>query len=47
MCDKAKAEGCEKPKECKETPKECTPRQIKKCHCDAAEHPCVKPDEKK
>jgi hypothetical protein len=45
MCDKdkAKAEGCEKPSECKGHPQECTSEQTKKCHGDAKEHPCVKP----
>ncbi len=44
MCEKekAKAEGCEKPEECKGHPWECTPEQIKKCHGDVKEHPCVK-----
>ena len=49
MCDKdkAKAEGCENPGECKGHPQECTAEQTRKCHGDAKEHPCVKPAEKK
>ena len=45
MCDKNKC--CQKPKELKDKPEQCSPEQIKKCHGDAAEHPCVKPAPKK
>jgi hypothetical protein len=44
-CEKSK--GCQKPKELKTTPKECTPEQIRKCHGDDAGHPCVKEEKKK
>ena len=41
MCDgKAK---CERPEELKGKPEECSPEQIRKCHGDAAGHPCVEP----
>jgi len=39
MC-KAKP-SCEKPKELKGKPEECSPEQIKKCHGDAGAHPCT------
>jgi len=39
---------CQKPKELKVKPQECTPEQIKKCHGDGKGHPCVlEPEEKK
>ena len=33
---------CQKPDQLKEKPEECSPEQIKKCHGDAKDHPCVK-----
>ena len=42
MCEKK--EGCQKPEELKGDPKECSPEQIRKCHGDAAGHPCVPKD---
>jgi len=39
MCEKK--EGCQKPDELKGDPQECSPEQIKKCHGDTEEHPCV------
>ena len=42
MCEKK--EGCQKPEELKGDPKECSPEQIRQCHGDAAEHPCVPKD---
>jgi len=38
MCDKVK---CQKPKELVGKPEECSPEQIRKCHGDAKDHPCV------
>ena len=32
---------CQKPKELKGKPSQCSPAQIKKCHGAAAAHPCV------
>ncbi len=40
MCEDK--EGCWKPENLKGKPSDCTPEQIKKCHGDVAEHPCVK-----
>ena len=34
---------CEKPNELKGKPEECSPEQVKKCHGDVKEHPCVTP----
>jgi len=45
MCDEKS--DCQKPENLVGDPKECTPEQIKKCHGDTREHPCVaKPDKK-
>ena len=33
---------CQKPHQLKGKPKECSPEQIKECHGDAKDHPCVK-----
>jgi hypothetical protein len=32
---------CEKPENLKTKPAECTPEQIKECHGDVEQHPCV------
>jgi len=32
---------CQKPKNLKGAPQNCTPAQIKKCHGGVADHPCV------
>jgi len=37
--------GCQKPGALKGKPEDCSPEQIKQCHGDAKEHPCVKPRE--
>ena len=39
MCEKV--EGCQKPQELKGKPEECSPEQIRKCHGDVRQHPCV------
>ena len=39
MCDTKKS-SCQHHEKLKDTPKECTPEQIKECHPDAEEHPC-------
>ena len=39
MTDEKKC--CEKPENLKGKPEECSPEQIKKCHGDVNEHPCV------
>ena len=43
MCEKK--QGCQEPKLLKGKPQECTPEQIKECHGDAKDHPCVKRDD--
>ncbi len=41
-------EKCQKPENLKGKPGECSPEQIKKCHGEVKNHPCVsKKDEKK
>ncbi|MEJ2092004.1 MAG: metalloregulator ArsR/SmtB family transcription factor [Syntrophobacterales bacterium] len=37
---------CQKPQELKDKPEECSPEQIKKCHGEVSEHPCL-PSQKK
>jgi hypothetical protein len=32
---------CQKPEELKGKPEECSTEQIKKCHGEAPEHPCL------
>jgi len=32
---------CERPKDLKGKPEECPPKQVKKCHGDAKDHPCA------
>jgi len=39
MCNKER--GCRKPEELKGKPEDCSPDQIRKCHGDAKEHPCL------
>ncbi len=36
---------CQKPENLKGEPHECSPEQIKCCHADAQEHPCVETPE--
>jgi len=45
MCEAEK--NCEKPEKLKEKPEECTPEQIKQCHGDVKDHPCVEEAEDK
>ncbi|MBC8443474.1 hypothetical protein H8D79_01980 [PVC group bacterium] len=42
MCDRKRC-GCERQKAPKSKPEECSAEQIKECHGDAKEHPCVEP----
>jgi hypothetical protein len=44
MCDEEK-KGCQKPEELKGKPEDCSAEQVKKCHGDDKEHPCVKKSE--
>ena len=39
MCNEKNC--CQKPEELKGKPEECSPEQIKKCHGDEKNHPCV------
>lgn len=41
MCNAEK--GCQKPEQLKGKPQDCSPEQIKKCHPDSSDHPCVEP----
>lgn len=34
--------GCEHPEKLKGKPEECSPEQIRECHGEVVEHPCVK-----
>ena len=45
MCEGKK--GCQKPDELVGRPEECSPEQIKKCHGEVKEHPCVEGPEEK
>jgi len=46
-CYNEKKEGCQNPENLKGRPEDCSPEQIRKCHGDVKEHPCVKSSEKK
>ena len=41
MCEAEKDNICEHPEKLKGKPGECRPEQIKECHGDVKEHPCV------
>jgi len=45
MCEKENEKkcGCMHPENLKKNPAECTPEQIKECHGDIKDHPCVPP----
>ncbi len=38
-----KFQGCQKSENLRGKPADCTPEQIRECHGDTAEHPCVQP----
>ena len=42
MCKSESIKECEHPERLKDKPGECSPEQIKECHGDVKEHPCVK-----
>jgi len=44
MCDEKTK--CQKPENLSGSPGECSPEQIKECHDDVKEHPCVTKKEK-
>jgi hypothetical protein len=41
MCKAESKKACEHPEKLKGKPGECTPEQIRECHRDVKEHPCV------
>jgi hypothetical protein len=42
-CDDQNKKNCEKPGNLKDSPEDCSPEQIKKCHGGQAdEHPCCR-----
>ena len=45
MCQEKKT--CQKPEELKGKPEECSLEQVKECHGDVKEHPCVSSDKGK
>jgi len=42
MCESESEKRCTHPERLKGKPGECSPEQIKECHGEAAEHPCVR-----
>ena len=42
MCKSKNRKGCEHPERLKGKPGECSPEQIKECHGDVEEHPCLR-----
>lgn len=46
MCEDTKC-CCQKPENLQASPKECSPEQIRECHGEAEEHPCVPGDERR
>ena len=41
MCKVESKKGCEHPEKLKGEPEECIPEQVKECHGELKEHPCV------
>lgn len=41
MCRVESTKGCEHPEKLKGSPEECTAEQIRECHGDVKEHPCI------
>ncbi len=41
MCKVESEKGCEYREKLKDRPEECTPEQIRECHGEVKEHPCV------
>ena len=45
MCEKRRC--CQQPEKLKDKPEKCSPEQVKECHGDPEEHPCLdEPEEK-
>jgi hypothetical protein len=42
MCESKSEKGCTHPERLKGKPGECSAEQIKECHGEVAEHPCVR-----
>jgi len=42
MCKSECTKECQHPERLKGKPGECSPEQIKECHGEAKEHPCIK-----
>jgi len=42
MCKSESTKECQHPERLKGKPGECSPEQIKECHGEAKEHPCIK-----
>jgi hypothetical protein len=42
MCKSKSRKECEHPERLKDKPGECSSEQIKECHGEVLEHPCVK-----
>jgi hypothetical protein len=42
MSKSKRKKGCEHPERLKGKPGECSPEQIKECHGEVVEHPCLK-----
>lgn len=40
-CCNDQKEDCQKPEKLKGKPEECSPEQIRECHGDVKEHPCL------
>jgi len=41
MCCRDEKKGCQKPEKLKGRPQDCTPEQIRECHGQTPQHPCV------
>ena len=48
-CNQGKKQGCQKPENLTDAPRNCSPEQNRKCHGDIAakDHPCTRPSEAK
>jgi len=46
-CCNEEKKGCQKPKNLTGKPEDCSPEQIRKCHGDVKEHPCVGGEDRK
>jgi hypothetical protein len=41
MCGHKGKKGCQRPENLKDTPGDCSPEQVRRCHGSPREHPCV------